>query len=141
MNIFFKSKKLLFCVAPASTIFLTSGKSSSMFLPLFLHANFALSITFEKFSHFLYCNTSLSSLAFQYSVPSSLIFFTFFIRTTKILKSSKFGYFIESFRYSTEQHSTCDVYGNISTGCISCISYFSSSSPKSLASVAGLQLM
>lgn len=69
------------------------------------------------------------------------LIFAFSIKTNKILKSTKFNYCIESFRYSTEQHSTWLVNGNISTGSILLIVYNSSILAKSLTKVAGLQLI
>ena len=62
---------------------------------------------------------------------------------SSILVSSKNKklYFSKLLRCSTETHSTCDVKGNMSTGCISFMLYFSSSFDKSLTIVAGLQLI
>ena len=62
---------------------------------------------------------------------------------SSILVSSKNKklYFSKLLRCITETHSTCDVKGNMSTGCISFMLYFSSSFDKSLTIVAGLQLI
>ena len=59
----------------------------------------------------------------------------------RILETSKFSYYKLFFNSSTARHSTCEVNGNISTGCTSTTSYISSIIFKSLIIVAALQLM
>ena len=97
--------------------------------------------------YFLKINLCISTyhLSNYFNFHTQVLMF-FFPKSTFSLKSYNLGnyikirYYIFSFSCSNTTHSTWLVNGNISTGCISFISYLSSNNFKSLAIVAGLQL-